>query len=103
MPVAEQGASSSTASAGAGGAQFITSASTSVGGKRGARSRLSRSRARRFGASSTAGDLPAGGGELQRLAAGRGAQIERRAPSPLPSRRAGSEAEMSCTHQAPSS
>ena len=45
------------------------------------------SRARRIAARGRRGDLPAGGGELQRLAAGRGAQVERGAPSPA--RRAG--------------
>ena len=67
------------------------------------RARFSRSRSSRLALMIERGHLPPGGGELQRLAARRGAQSSTRRPSPAPSSRAGRLAARSCTHHAPSS
>ena len=77
MPVAEQGASSRIASTGAGGLPFHDVGGDDLGREAGAREILGKSRETTF-RSVDRGHLPAGGGELHRLAARRGAEIERR-------------------------
>ena len=77
MPVAEQGASSRIASTGAGGDQRHDVGGDDLAPRARCAARFSESRARRLSDTSTARHLEAGRGELHRLAARRGAQIER--------------------------
>ena len=76
MPVAEQGASSRIASTGSSGVPFAARRPTTISAvEPGAREILGQSCQTTFRAVER-GDVVAGGGELHRLAAGRGAEVE---------------------------
>ena len=100
VPVAEQGASSRTASNGP-ALPFRASACDDVGRETEAGEVLPQPLEPRGGAVDR-DDLRAGGGKLRGLAAGGGAKIGDGAAARSPNSRAGSAAAASCTHHAPS-
>ena len=102
VPVAVQGASSSTASNGARGRHSSASATT-ISASSDSRPRLRTRNSARSGERSIAVTLAPRAASCARLAARRGADVEHPPAPDVPSSRAGRAAAASCTHQAPSS